>query len=180
MDKVKFDFNNAIIESVDIGNGIVVQKSISSKDKQEIALRRALFSIIDDQKNEITYLSYKDYLVQMYLIVKYYTNILEPQFSDSQAFYMFADYIISTGVYKSIMQVIHDDYEYTERIFNDVKQSMMCQIKNKYDVLSALKKSFGFLFTGQDITQTLAKTSELNNQMVNIMSEYMKHNRVDD
>ena len=68
-----------------------------------------------------------------------------------------ADFAINNGLIGQIRDYIHDDYYEFEDVFVTLIRSVMDNYEDDQSLAKAIKTSFGFLFTGEDVTETLAK-----------------------
>lgn len=86
-------------------------------------------------------------------VLKYYTNV---SVDDVDAD-MVADFAINNDLYDQIIDYIHDDFYKTEDIYVTMFNMVMDTYTDDMSLKKAIKKSFGFLWNGEDVTESLAK-----------------------
>lgn len=142
---------NKEIVGVD-GTKVVVRDHISYANKVEmaVALVEANVMIHDDS---VCYESFAMPAERIKGIMKYYTDVPVDD-ADAQEV---ADFAINNGLIGQIRDYIHDDYYEFEDVFVTLIRSVMDNYEDDQSLAKAIKTSFGFLFTGEDVTETLAK-----------------------
>ena len=82
-----------------------------------------------------------------------YTNVIVDEATAEEV----CDFMINNGLIGQLREFIHDDYYEAE----DVYVTMLNMVLETYDddmsLRKAIKTSFGFLFNGEDITESMAK-----------------------
>lgn len=134
------------------GTKIVVRDHISYANKvaMAVALVEANVMIHDDS---VCYESFAMPAERIKGIMKYYTDVPVDD-ADAQEV---ADFAINNGLIGQIRDYIHDDYYEFEDVFVTLIRSVMDNYEDDQSLAKAIKTSFGFLFTGEDVTETLAK-----------------------
>lgn len=142
---------NKEIVGVD-GTKVVVRDHISYANKvaMAVALVEANVMIHDDS---VCYESFAMPAERIKGIMKYYTDVPVDD-ADAQEV---ADFAINNGLIGQIRDYIHDDYYEFEDVFVTLIRSVMDNYEDDQSLAKAIKTSFGFLFTGEDVTETLAK-----------------------
>ena len=134
------------------GTKIVVRDHISYANKvaMAVSLVEANVMIHDDS---VCYESFAMPAERIKGIMKYYTDV---PVDDADAREV-ADFAINNGLIGQIRDYIHDDYYEFEDVFVTLIRSVMDNYEDDQSLAKAIKTSFGFLFTGEDVTETLAK-----------------------
>ena len=134
------------------GTKVVVRDHISYANKvaMAVALVEANVMIHDDS---VCYESFAMPAERIKGIMKYYTDVPVDD-ADAQEV---ADFAINNGLIGQIRDYIHDDYYEFEDVFVTLIRSVMDNYEDDQSLAKAIKTSFGFLFTGEDVTETLAK-----------------------
>lgn len=134
------------------GTKVVVRDHISYANKvaMAVALVEANVMIHDDS---VCYESFAMPAERIKGIMKYYTDVPVDD-ADTQEV---ADFAINNGLIGQIRDYIHDDYYEFEDVFVTLIRSVMDNYEDDQSLAKAIKTSFGFLFTGEDVTETLAK-----------------------
>lgn len=134
------------------GTKVVVRDHISYANKVAMAVElvEANVMIHDDS---VCYESFAMPAERIKGIMKYYTDVPVDD-ADAQEV---ADFAINNGLIGKIRDYIHDDYYEFEDVFVTLIRSVMDNYEDDQSLAKAIKTSFGFLFTGEDVTETLAK-----------------------
>lgn len=99
-------------------------------------------------------------------IIKYYTDVPV----DGVDVMLVADFAINNEVIKDIREFIYDDYVEFDEILQTMIESVSGNIDDDHSLKKAIKTSFGFLFNGEDITESLAKAEATKNTMFRALS----------
>lgn len=131
---------------------IVVRDHIPYAQKEEMALEIAGRSLIihDDS---CVYLSSQYGKIEKYYIAKYYTDIN----TDGAEMDEVSDFLINGGFIDNINEIIWSDLQIVHEIFDLIEESFTTSYADDKGLTKAVRKSFGFLFNGEDITDSLAK-----------------------
>lgn len=134
------------------GTKVIVRDHISYANKvaMAVALVEENVMIHDDS---VCYESFAMPAERIKGIMKYYTDVPVDD-ADAQEV---ADFAINNGLIGQIRDYIHDDYYEFEDVFVTLIRSVMDNYEDDQSLAKAIKTSFGFLFTGEDVTETLAK-----------------------
>lgn len=175
MEKKKFNLENyqdTCVEKKIVGTDgteIIVRNHISYADKENMVQELArICMIIHDEY--CVYVSYEIDKVQMALIAKYYTNIDTENIDINDI----ADFLINNDMYKSLYNIIEDDYNYVLQMFWCLIDSIDISCKEDGSITKALRTSFGFLFNGEDITESLAKAEATKNTIYDAVSAWKR------
>ena len=134
------------------GTAIVVRSNISYADKIEMA-KWIVENYVMIHDDSISYESYELPAAMIMAVMKYYTNVPV----DDADLYDVADFAINNGLIGQIREYIHDDYYEFEDIYVTMIRGVMDNYDDDQSLKKAIKTSFGFLFNGEDITESLAK-----------------------
>lgn len=134
------------------GTVIVVRDHISYEDKIQMA-RDVIENCVMIHDDSCCYESHMIYAEKIKAMVKYYTNVVVDEATAEEV----CDFMINNGLIGQLREFIHDDYYEAE----DVYVTMLNMVLETYDddmsLRKAIKTSFGFLFNGEDITESMAK-----------------------
>ena len=134
------------------GTVIVVRDHISYADKVQMA-RDVIENCVMIHDDSCCYESHMIYAERIKAMVHYYTNI-QVDGADAQDV---ADFVINNGLIGQIRDYIHDDYIEAEDIYVALMTMVMDTYTDDMSLKKAIKTSFGFLFNGEDITESMAK-----------------------
>ncbi len=158
MEKRKYDLDKYadlhkedIVRGVD-GTEVTVRNHIPYEKKEEL-VHELLIHTIGIHEDSCAYTSEAFERMRLYMIAKYYTDI---DTEDVETSYI-ADFLINNELVVGINEFINDDFDYTMGIYWHMLEAFMTTYEDDHSLKHALKTSFGFLFNGEDITETLAK-----------------------
>ena len=134
------------------GTKVIVRNHISYADKIEMATE-IIENYIMIHDDSCCYESHMLPAARIRVIMKYYTDVPVDDAEDSEV----ADFAINNGLIEPIRDYIHDDYYEAEDIYVTLLRSVMDNYEDDQSLKKAIKTSFGFLFNGEDITESLAK-----------------------
>lgn len=134
------------------GTVIVVRNHISYEDKVQMA-KDVIENYIMVHDDSCCYESYDIYAAKIMVIAKYYTNIN----TDDAEPYDVANFLINNELLEPIREYIHDDYFEAEDVYIAMLNAVEETYEDDMSLKKAIKTSFGFLFNGEDITESMAK-----------------------
>ena len=158
MEKKKIDFakygemyNESEISGQD-QTKVNVRNHIPYADKYRMAQELAE-QILMIHNDSCTYDSYKEGPLWKLKILEYYTDIDTSEITPEQA----ADFMINNNLLQQIQDIIGNDLDEVKDIYYRMRDSVMTTYDDDHSLKTAFKTSFGFLFNGEDITESLAK-----------------------
>ena len=134
------------------GTKIMVRDHIPYEDKKQMA-RELVERCVIIHDDSCCYESFEVYAEKIKAMLHYYTDVDVDDVEAEDA----ANFAINNGLLGQIRDVIHDDYMEAEDIFIALESGVMDTFTDDQSIRKALKTSFGFLFNGEDITESLAK-----------------------
>jgi len=162
MEKRKFDMSNyadmhkeETFEGID-GTKVTVRDHIPYESKNDMArelIERTL--VVHDDSCVYTSNEYEKY--KIYLVVKYYTDIDTEEADVDDV----VNYMINTNVIERVLEFVDKDLEYVTDMFWDLFNALNTVYTDDNSLAKAVRKSFGFLFNGEDITETLARAEDI-------------------
>lgn len=162
MEKQKIDLGKYadMCELVEVdgkdGTKITVRTHIPYEEKEKMATEMAerLIVIHDDS---CVYKSHEFGKVKKYLVAKYYTDLDTEDLTPADV----ANFFINNEMWRVIGQECGWDYTIVEDIFNDLYKAVKKTYEDDKSLTKALRTSFGFLFNGEDVTESLAKAEAM-------------------
>ena len=134
------------------GTKVKVRTHIPYEDKLKIAqeiIEQGLM-IHDDS---ICYEGHLMQAIKMKKVLEYYTDVktddVEPE--------VVADFLINNEIWDEIDNVIYKDWFSVQDIFFPMMSGVIDTYQDDRGLTKAIRTSFGFLFNGEDITESLAK-----------------------
>ena len=134
------------------GTMITVRDHISYADKIQMA-REIIENCVMIHDDSCCYESVQIHAERIKSIFKYYTNVPVEDADANEV----ADFAINNGLIGQVRDIIHDDYYEAEDIFITMMNMVMDTYEDDMSLKKAIKTSFGFLFNGEDITESMAK-----------------------
>ncbi len=134
------------------GTKIKVKNHIPYASKQEMA-REIVENYVMIHDDSISYESYDLPAAMIWSIIKYYTDVPVDDAEITEV----ADFAINNELIGPIREYIHDDYYEFEDLYVTLLRSVMENYNDDQSLKKAIKTSFGFLFNGEDITESMAK-----------------------
>lgn len=167
MDKVKMDFANIgdihKDRIVDVnGTQVTVRTHIPMEEKRKMAEEWTEMTVLFDDENNICLNSHENEFIRMYLMMKYYTNLDVDDVGVDDV----ANLLINTESEGKIYGCVVDDLCYVQDMTIQMRSNVREMYNTGNSLAHAVKTSFGFLFNGEDITETLAKSQILSDKML--------------
>ena len=178
MRKKKFDMSKYadMHEEKDVigkdGKTIVVRNHISYADKNQMATDMAEHLIMIHE-DSCVYLSYAYDKYEKYMIAKYYTNINTDGIEED----VVADFMINNELINDVISYIVDDLEVVRRMYDDIVDAVTTTFTDDRCLTKAIRTSFGFLFTGEDVTENLAKAEATSGVIMNAMNALRREDK---
>ena len=151
------------------GTVITVRNHIPYEDKIAMAteLVENYVMIHDDS---VSYESNVKPAAMIAAVMKYYTNVNTEDAEPTDV----ADFAINNELIEKIREYIHDDYFEFEDIYVLLLHSVMDNYNDDQSLKKAVKTSFGFLFNGEDITESIAKAEMTKDTLFNALDAINK------
>ena len=134
------------------GTKIVVRSHIPYEDKMQLC-RDIIENCIMIHDDSICYENVGIEAERIKAIVTYYTNV-NTEGAEAGAV---VDFVVNNGLRPQIMEYIEEDYNTTEDLYITIHNMVIDTYTDDMSLKKAIRKSFGFLLTGEDITESLAK-----------------------
>ena len=158
------------------GTEIVVRNHISYADKVHMA-EEVIEDCVMIHDDSCCYENHMIYAEKIKAMVKYYTNV---QVEDATAEEV-CDFVINNGLLGAIRDYIHEDYYEAEDVYITMLNMVMDTFTDDMSLKKAIKTSFGFLFNGEDITESLAKAEMTKDTMFKALDAIrQKEQEIDD
>ena len=134
------------------GTKIIVRNHIPYEDKIQLC-RDVIENCVMIHDDSCCYEGIDISAERIKAIVKYYTNV-NTEDADANAV---CDFVINNDLIGQIRDYIHDDFYEMEDIYVNMINMVMDTYEDDMSLKKAIRRSFGFLFTGEDITESMAK-----------------------
>ena len=158
MEKHKIDFKKYadMHDEVEVtgldGTKVIVRSHISYEDKLKLVqeLCEEGLMIHDDS---CCYEGYLIYALKLKKILEYYTDVKVDDIDAESV----ADFMINNKLEECIRSAIQEDWDVVEDIYFSMSRGVMDTYHDDRGLTKAIRTSFGFLFNGEDISESLAK-----------------------
>ena len=161
-----------------LGQEVTVKSFIPYATKVEMAEEYVARGSIFDEDRGVAYWTYLEEAVEMYIFLKAYTGLDMSKYDSVDGMYQLMDELAAEDI-SELKSYAWNDYmtviELTYKIFDSAALLWKSEHSVGYNVL----KSFGFLFDGRDLTETLAQAREVNEQMIDHLGAISKQKPLD-
>lgn len=178
MEKIKIDAQNiqntgvSVLECKD-GTKIEVKEHITYDEKEAMAIELAMYTSVTDEDAAIMYDSYKKPLLECALIAKYYTNIDVSEMESEKDWKVLIDWLTMNGVYGTLLDAVENDYQLVKELYVLMRNATYRSYEESHALSTKIKKSFASLLTDDDIAETIAKSEDVNRQMISLLDDAM-------
>lgn len=148
-----------------LGQETLVKDRIPYKEKMDAAEEFAALATVFNEELGIAYDSPLSDAVEKYILLKYYTGIDMSAYAEYDGLCQMMDDI---GEYPidDLGSVVQEDWRVLWDLCYQVRSSVEAAFEKEHSLAHRIQTSFGFLFEGKDLTQTLAEAREVNEQMI--------------
>ena len=150
----------------------MVRNHISYDEKREMASEMAAASLVVHDEHAC-YESYERVAWEIYLIAKYYTDINTEYVEPPEI----VNLMVNNEILERVREIIDDDFIVVTQMDYLMEKAVETCVVDDASVGKAVKQSFGFLFNGQDLSQTIAQAEEVKDQMYDAMRALQNENK---
>lgn len=151
------------------GDVILVKKMLPYAEKEMQAYEVAAASFVINEEDKVCYESYKRPLIETFLLTKYYTNVDVSEYESEEGYEKLYDYLTFNELYDPIMEACRVDYwRHVDEIAWRLKDAATTSYEKKNSFGYKLEQTFGFLFTGEDLTDQIAAAEDVNGKMIDM------------
>lgn len=154
------------------GTKIVVRDHIPYADKVQMC-RDIIENCIMIHDDSCCYENVNINAERIKAVVHYYTNI-PVEGADAQEV---ADFVINNALIGQIREYIHDDYMEAEDVYITMLNMVIDTYEDDMSLKKAIKKSFGFLWSGEDVSESMAKIAAEKGVLFDAMDALRKVNQ---
>lgn len=116
------------------------------------------------------YVGYEHRMYEIYLMAKYYTDIN----TDSATPQEIADFLINDGLIGQIKETLGAEYDEVCDLYYLIRNSFANTFDDDRSLAKAVRTSFGFLFNGEDVTESMAKAEATSGVMMKALDALNK------
>ena len=144
------------------GTEVTVRTHIPYADKTAMAqeITEQIVMVHDDS---CWYISYNREAIVAKAILKYYTDLNVDDADPDEIM----DFLINNGLYDQVMDVCGNDVEFVDQLVDGMTDGFVTVFDDDRSLAKAVRTSFGFLFNGEDITESLAKAEMAKDTLYN-------------
>lgn len=148
-----------------LGQEVSVKNHVSYQQKMDAAEEYVAMSAVFDEEHGLCYMSPYEEAVKKYMKLKTYAGLDMSNYNGIDGLCKLMDDIDETPI-DEFEEFVDDDWS----VLRDLAYTIYYNVENVFEKEHSLehrvKTSFGFLFDGKDLTQTLAEAREVNEQMI--------------
>ena len=134
------------------GTKIMVRNHIPYEDKIQLC-RDVIENCVMVHDDSCCYEGININAERIKAVVKYYTNV-NTEDADANAV---CDFMINNDLIGQVRNYIHDDFYELEDVYVTMLNMVVDTYEDDVSLKKAIRRSFGFLFTGEDITESMAQ-----------------------
>lgn len=180
LNKVDFDNDTVSVGRVD-DTVIVVKRRIPVAEKEMFALSLAESTQVFDDESGVAYKGYLYDVVFTYLFAKYYTNIDVSLYDSEEGHRQVYDFVVYNGIIRStekLCEEYDDDVFAIEKMYNLIVEAAIVTTREKNSLSHKIKTSFASVLADEDLATSLAKSQEVNEQMVDVIGAVIRDKKV--
>lgn len=175
MEKRKYDLSKyadehreACVRGED-GTEVTVRDHIPYAEKENMAHEMAERLIVIHEDSCVFQNSEYD-KVKKFLTAKYYTDIDTEDMTEEEV----ADFMMNNEVWRPVESECGWDLSIVCGIYDAIFKAVKDTFEDDKSITKALRTSFGFLFNGEDVTESLAKAEIMKNTVYEAISAWNK------
>lgn len=164
MDKVIFE-NTIDYDEFDeknkFGTTILVKRRIPMAKKKELAVEYCKLACVMDFDSGLANLSFDAHIIMSYLLCKYYTNInVEAYQNNMELLFDYVDFL---------NDMMNEDATFAMRYAMDYVDNVVRFYNERNTLAHRVKMSISGIVDGGDISDMIAKNTDVNNALMNLL-----------
>lgn len=184
MEKIKINVNETEFDGWEkiglYGNdAIMARMRIPMEEKERFALELAESTIVLDPESGVAYQSYLYEVIFMFLIVKYFTNINVEELDTEDGHKKLYDYLSNNGLTDKLTSYIckpeNDDLMLINDMYDKIREAISSVYREKNGLAYKIKTSFASVLSSEDLSESLAKSQDVNAKMIDVLGAVMEH-----
>lgn len=144
------------------GVKIKVRDHIPYVEKEQMAQEMAE-SVLVVHDESCVYVAHTYEEVEKFMIAKYYTDIDTEDAEPKDV----CDFLINNGLLGEIVACVWTDFGIVLEIYEALKTAYIDTYEDDKSLKRAIRTSFGFLFNGEDLSESMAKAESTNSVLMN-------------
>ena len=150
---------------------IHVKTWMPCNEQENMAVEWAEKTVIFDEENGHAFMSHLEDMVFSYILLKYATDFPIGELSVEEVY----NFALRAQIWDKIQVAINGYVWLVRDMYHSICCNMIRSFEKQHDLGTLLRKTFGFLLTGEDISETLAKSADIVNRMVEVMGVFQEH-----
>jgi hypothetical protein len=142
------------------------------KAKDWMALDLAELSLVFEENLGVCYEGYTHETALVFLVMRYYTDFQLDEYDDSESWYMLYDILESHGVLDMLYGFLLEDIQKVLKVYEKIKEAAKSTYERDHSLSYLVRKTFGSILSTEDITETIAKSGEVTNTMIQLMGAF--------
>lgn len=143
-----------------------VKSRISYSEKIDAAQTLASKEAVFDEDRGIAYVGYMEDAARMFVRLAYYTDLDMAEYGSYDGMVKLMDMVEQEEMIDEFIDMTGCDFDTVEKLAYTIFNNARVIFEKEHSIGYRIEQSFGFLFDGQDITQTLAQARDVNEQMI--------------
>lgn len=173
--KIK-DFQNFEVKTVKVevdGIFVEVKTWIPYSEMEAMAIEMAERILLFDEETGFACIGHSENMVKIYLTAKYFTDLDVEDCSLEEVY----DVMTRTGLFNKIEEKVMGNLWRVEDICRAMCKNMIDKYEKENSIGVKLQKTFGFLFSGEDVAESLAKSEVINEQMIDMLGVFLANKK---
>lgn len=154
------------------GATVNVKTWLPYSEMEDMAIEMAELTILFDDTG-FACIGHTENLVKGYLMAKYLTDLDLEDCSAEEVY----DFLTETGLYEKIDDPARELMWRVEDIYRAICNNMIDKHMLENSIGHKLQKTFGFLFSGEDVAESIAKSELINEQMIDMLGVFLNHKK---
>ena len=159
---------------VQVGDlAVCVKTWLPYSEMEAMAIEMAERTLLFDNETGVACIGHRESMVKGYLMAKYFTD-LDVENCEPEEVY---DILMNSGLYEKIEGQVVEIIWRVDDIYRALCKNMISTYERENSLAYKLEKTFGFLFSGEDVTETMAKSELINEQMIDMLGVFLNHKK---
>ena len=160
-------------QMVILGQEVQVKNRLTYMEKLEAAEEHVARIGVFDEENGLCYITHLERAIQMFTKLKMYTSLDMSEHEGLNGLCTLMDKLADEDI-TEFEAFVHDDFDVLMDLADNLWYNVAAVFEKTHSLATRFEKSFGFLFDGKDLTQTLAEAREVSEQMIDHLGAIQK------
>ena len=155
---------------------LTVRNHIPLEEKIKMVNELAGYVLMVDDENEVILENHTERVGTVYFVMKYYTDA---DLTDAEPADVY-DWVVNNDAWDKISDWVGNDLFEVHEMQFAMQKNIEKAYEKEHSLGTAFRKSFGFLFNREDLAETLARTQEVSDQMLEVVGRLNEAGRKPD